>query len=463
MPSPAAADRHPFDYYHRPGMPLRPGPEAAAVSPLWLTRPHHEMFSPWIPVNAVPRRTPLTGLFDDHRWQGDELMDAVVAAFGGIGMSRGRRMLDQALDQGIDAVADPPAELVELFRHLDGPPEWFDARRWERGRRLWIDSSLSGKLTMLFSDAMGTFVGAEVSSATGQTRRFLADFRRRELETATWFYDVTRPGGVDRRSPVFKSIVRVRLMHAQARLALRRAWGDEHFARHGNPVSNAMTMGAAVTFGLMPVLFDHSRGRRISLADLDDVMLYWAYIAHLMGVADELVPRGAVEGMQLAHHMILTAGGPTPWTAITVDAVCKRLLSRDPRLRRLQTEALGPVFGLVAALTGEPLVRALLRDSPLADVRLRPWQVLARTATRFNVLLRRIGDRLPGARSRFERRTKDGDVWQRRAVASVAARARRAGITGTPYDHHDTSVPSPAAPGDPSPAEASKGRRPRAE
>ncbi|MFD0689896.1 oxygenase MpaB family protein [Actinomadura fibrosa] len=325
------ADRHPYDYYYRRGMALRPAPETATVSPLWLTEPHVRLFSPWIPVRAVPTRTALTGLFDDHRWQGDEQMDAVVRAFARLGMRRGRRMFDQALEHGIDAVTDPPSELVELFRHLDEPPAWCDAAAWERGRRLWINASLAGKLTMMLSDAMGTFVGAEVSSATGQTRRFLADFRRRELETVTWFHDVTRPGAVDRRSPVFASIVRVRLMHAQARLALRGVWGDDHFARHGNPISNAMTMGAAVTFGLLPLLFDHAHGRRVSRTDLDSVMLYWAYIAHLMGVADELVPRNAIDGLHMAHHMILTAGGPTEWTDLTVQARQRPCLQPQPR------------------------------------------------------------------------------------------------------------------------------------
>ncbi|WP_205718584.1 oxygenase MpaB family protein [Actinomadura sp. WMMA1423] len=435
-----AADRHPHDYYYREGMPLRPPPETAAVSPLWLTRPHIEQFSPWIPVRAAPVQTPLTRLFDDHRWQGDELMDAVVLAFTRTGTARGREMFDRALDHGIDAVEGAPPALVDLFHHLDEPPEWFDADRWERGRRLWINASLSGKLTMMLSDAMGTFVGAEVSSATGQTRRFLADFRRRELETVTWFYNVTRPGGADRHSAVFKSIVRVRLMHAQARLALRRIWGDEHFARHGNPISNAMTMGAAVTFGLLPPLFDHARGRRIARADLDSVMLYWACIAHLMGVADELVPRDAADGLRMAHHMILTAGGPTEWTDITVRAACDHVLSRNPVLRRLQVQASAPVVGLVSALTGEPLVRALLRASPLATLRLQPWQGIAQRLVHLNVAVRRAGDRLPNAERRLEARARGGDAWQRRGVAMVSKLAARSGVSGTPYDHHDTSV-----------------------
>lgn len=437
---PVAADRHPFDYYYRDGMVLRPGPEAAAVSDLWLTKPHKKMVSPWIPVRTPPAQTPLTRLFDDHRWQGDELMDAVVLASSKIGMSKGRRMLDQALDQGIGSVTDPPPELVDLFRQLDNPPDWFDPHVWEKGRRLWINSSLSGKLTMLFSDAMGTFVGAEVSSATGQTRRFLTDFRRRELETLTWFHDVTRPGGIDRHSPVFKGIVRVRLMHAQARFALRRTWGDEHFARHGNPISNSMTMGAAVTFALLPPLLDHAYGRRISSTDLDAVMLYWAYIAHLMGVADEIIPRNATDGLKMAHYMIMTAGGPTRWTGIMVNAACDHVLSRHPALRRLQINALAPIIGLVAVLTGEPLVRALLQTSPLATVRLQPWQHIADGMVRLDVLLRRLDDHLPFAGRRMRRRTRHGARSYRLAVALSTRLAGRTGVSGTPYDHHDTSV-----------------------
>jgi hypothetical protein len=53
-------------------------------------------------------------------------------------------------------------------------------------------------------------------------------------------------------------------------------------------------------------------------------------------VSAELIPRDAVDAMQMAHHMILTAGGPTPWTAMTVDAVCQRMLSPKARVRRFQ-------------------------------------------------------------------------------------------------------------------------------
>jgi hypothetical protein len=50
------ADRHPYDYHYREGMPLRPPPESAAVSPLWLSEPHIEQFSPGSRCGPFPSR-----------------------------------------------------------------------------------------------------------------------------------------------------------------------------------------------------------------------------------------------------------------------------------------------------------------------------------------------------------------------------------------------------------------------
>jgi hypothetical protein len=437
----AAETKHPFDYYYREGMPLRPRPEAAAFAPdLWVSGQHERMFAPWVSVQQPLGQTPLTRLVDDHRWQGDELMDAVVLAFRRIGMSRGRRLLDQALDDGIASVTDPPPELVDLFAQLDNPPDWFDPDVWERGRRLAINASLSGRLVTFSNDWMLTFVGSEVSSATGQTGRFLNQTWKRLLESVTWFTDVTRPEAIDRHSPVFKDIVRVRLMHAQARVGLRETWGDEHFARHGSPISNSMTMAGAVSFALLAPLLDHGYGRRISVEDLDAVMSYWSYIAYLMGVADELIPRNAIEGLEIAQYMVMTTGGPTEWTAHMVNAACDAILSGNPIVRSLQLEAFAPVFGLLAALSGEPLVRAMLQDSPAASIRLQPWQSLAGAAVKLEVLRRRLDDHLPFAARRTEWRTRHVDRRQELLVWLSAVLASRRGVSDTPYDHHDSSV-----------------------
>ncbi|MCP9620542.1 DUF2236 domain-containing protein [Nocardia otitidiscaviarum] len=426
---------HPYDYYYRPGMPLRPPPPRAVPSELWY-QPRRAMLGPWIDVRPEPVDTPRTRLMADHLWQGDEPMDAVVRAFSRIGNTRCRALLDQALAHGIDSLDDPPPELVNLFAHLDEPPDWFDPELWEYGRRRWINVSLAGKLAMGVQDFMGTFVGAEVASATGATGRFVNDPYRRNLETANWFRSVTLPGALDRWSPVFADTVRVRLMHAQVRAGLRRRWGDEHFALHGNPISNATTMGAAVTFGISPICFDHVHGRRCGTAELDAVMHYWAYIAYVFGVAEELIPRSAREGMEMADYMVATAGTAPEWTATMAGAATKRFAGTGvgDRARALAT---APLVGLFAYYSSNGLVRTLLADTPLRSVPIHPWRELTGVAATAAVRWRALDDRLPGARRRMLRRSQRVDpMWDvNTRVARVLA--ARAGIRGTPYDQHD--------------------------
>ncbi|UGT44579.1 DUF2236 domain-containing protein [Nocardia yamanashiensis] len=431
---------HEYDYYYRPGMALRPPPPRAVASDLWL-EPRRAMLSPWIDVRREPVETPRTRLMADHLWQGDEPMDRVVASFRQLGAAGGRRMLNQALAHGIDSVAAPTPELVELFERLDNPPDWYDPELWEYGRRRWINVSTAGKMAMGVQDFMGTFVGAEVASAVGATGRFVRDPYRRGLESAVWFRNVTAPGAMERWSPVLADTIRVRLMHAQVRAMLRRRWGDEHFAQHGSPISNATTMGAAVTFGLNPICFDHVHGRRSTTAQLDAVMHYWAYIAYIFGVAEELIPHSAAEGMEMADYMVATAGVAPEWTANMTGAATARFTAATAA-GRLRIAATAPLFGMFAYYSSPGLVRTLLADTPLHSVPVQPWSALTGLAADTAVRLRVIDDRLPGARGRRARRAERIDPFWERNTRVARFLARRVGIRGTPYDHHDVSADS---------------------
>jgi len=431
---------HPYDYHYRPGMTLRPAPPRLKRDPAWADRAVFDDFRVAMPTQ---RQRDLLELFIDHYWQGDPLMDAVVERFRVISVARGRRLLDQALEHGIDSLDDPPTELVNLFASLDNPPAWHDPRDWELGRRLWIDCSLAGKVGMGIQDAIGTFVGAEVSSATGATKRFVNAPLVRNLETAKWFHDATKPGFVDRYSPEFKDTVRVRLMHSQVRLGLRRSWGDEHFGVHGNPISTSTTMGAAVTFGLLPMLTDHNHGRRRSTAEMDTVMRYWSYIAYIFGVTPEIIPTTAQDGIMLADYMISTAGGPTDWTAQMTQAAADNLAGIGGVPGRLARAAVAPAVGAVAYYSGDPLARALVSATPYRDVPIQPWKTLTGLVVHVNVKSRMILDRVPGAAIRRVLRARHSDPMWALNVQTARMLARRGGITGTPYRHHDRTPDTP--------------------
>lgn len=435
---------HQFDYYHRAGMPLRPWPERATEKRELWDASRSRFVEPMVPAGRLASPSPFIDLVADHQWQGDELMDATVLAFRRIGMADGRQMLEQALDHGIAAVVDPPEELVRLFASLDSSPTWHDPARWERGRRLWVSTSFAGKTGMAVMDALATFVGNDVSTATGATRRFINDYQRRMFETYTWFWNVTRENAMDRYSPIFKDTVRVRLMHSQVRAGMRRSWSDEDFSREGCPISaTAMLMGA-ISFGMLPMLVDIAHGRRHSRQDLDDAMIYWAYIAYIFGVPEEVIPTTADDGIEILNHFLPYTGGPTQATADMSGAAAEALSDADGVLTSRGRATAAPLLGAMAYFGGEPATRALIATTPVHDIRIDHWIRLAGVLAQANVWVNRVVDVAPFRTARMIRRARKGDRFWRVNVATSRISARRKGIHTTRYDHHDATPSVPA-------------------
>lgn len=428
------AAQHENNYFYSPGTQFRPPPPRVAFNDIW-SPPRHDILSKWISDVDV-HDSPVLPLLKDHFWQGDPYMDPVVEHFRSIGMAKGRAMLDRALDNGIDAVPEAPPELVELFRHLDSPPEWYDAELWERGRQLWNNTSMSARVAMGVQDAMGTFVGSEVSTATGITGRFVADLVRRNAETSRWFYQVTKPSSLQRYSAGFKETIRVRMMHSQVRLAIMDTWNAEDYAQHGNPISTAMTMIAGTTFGLIPILIDDRYGRAATWDQIEAVTHYWSYICYVFGVAPEIIPQNATEALAVMNYGVATAGGPTKWTLTMVSAAVDSLDQMTGFRGAAARAAVRPAMGVVAFFSGEPLVRALLRGTTYEQVKLEPWRTLTGLFVRAEVALRRFGDTLPGRERRRRRAARRGDTYERIAAAFARAQARKAGIA-TDYTQHD--------------------------
>jgi len=403
--APAPGGTHPFDYYYRPGMDPRPSPPAftkasqeAFDSYLPLRR---RMTPPWRTFRTRPPESALTRLVDDHRWQGDEQMDAVVRMFRRIGVRSGRRLLDQALEHGIETVDDPPAELVALFEQLDRIPDWFDAEKFERGRTLWIRSSASGKIGEFFTDMVATSMTYEAGSAIGATGLFRSDPARRYLETFAFFYEVTRRGGMDRFSDAFKHSVRVRLMHAQVRAHLRAKWGEEEYAWAGAPIPNSALAQGVAAFGLAPLLFDMSLGRPYGPDDLDAVTMYWAYIVYVFGVDEAIIPRNADQACELADYMLATGPDRSRWSQEVAQTHIDFLMkfTDSPRaLRRRLGHSVGVplLLGLLAHLLGEPLIREFISSTPYRDIRLSRWAKGAGLLAKADVRAAWLLDTLPG-------------------------------------------------------------------
>ncbi len=78
----------------------------------------------------------------------DPMADAAVAALAELPGDVGRRLLDTALNDGIDAALEAPSALRELFTHLDEAPFWVDWDQINLGGAVFLRSGLFGVLTI---------------------------------------------------------------------------------------------------------------------------------------------------------------------------------------------------------------------------------------------------------------------------------------------------------------------------
>lgn len=150
-------------------------------------------------VDHEPRRTELVQQLEDHFWQGDELMDAVIDLCHRIRLGAVRKMATTALSSGIESLANPPTEILSLSPQLDSIPAWPTPEESEHGRVVFSNAPWFGSVSSLI-----TAQAEPVASAVGATGHYTSKTTkaqtRRHLEPTHFFARVPRTGGWKRYS-----------------------------------------------------------------------------------------------------------------------------------------------------------------------------------------------------------------------------------------------------------------------
>lgn len=178
---------------------------------------------------------------------GDPVADAYAALFPKLGFKKARAMLDQALEEGIDAVEDAPQELIDFIRTMETPPEWLD---WDK-----IDSNLENARLMwaLVGDMiirvafMLTYVNGYQGLPMIMTGALTTESAAKRMkETISTFKLATLPNALKRDGEAFKSAAKVRVMHAMVRTNLLRKPDHWDYSVYGVPIPQVDQMGAAL-------------------------------------------------------------------------------------------------------------------------------------------------------------------------------------------------------------------------
>ncbi|MGG7100007.1 oxygenase MpaB family protein [Rhodococcus sp. 24CO] len=437
---------HPYDYYYRPGMDLRPAPARVASSPDWFEL-RKRVLGAWRDVAPQPAMTPLTERLADHFWQGDEFIDPVVKLALATNVGDVRKIIDQALDEGIDAVQHPPREIADLFAHLDRKPDWFDADMYEKGRVALANQTVFGGLGGMLVNVVMTAQGTGVSSATGATGRFVRDFYRRAVETNEFFRAVSRPGSSDRFSDGFKTNVRVRFMHGLVRANLSKRWGPDSYRTHGNPISAADMALGVPAYSTINLLIDNRLGYNHTVADIDAVAMFWSYTAYVFGVPESLIPRNGDEANEMFDFILSTYGRESSrWATELSSTFSKSLVKSYVRQDSVVGRFIGSrlvlpaVAGYFHYVCGSPVSDRVLAQLGYTHRQLKRYSRIAGVGASVAVRTMRLVDSRPGRAARRHNRATKGTPFSNLQAKVSKSQAKAAGISTLDFQGHDSST-----------------------
>lgn len=230
---------------------------------------------------------------------GDPLADDLVAAFRRLPAGVGRAQFETALEQGIEAVADPMPELVAFFDTVAARPYWVDQTKIDHAVRV---SARIGMVASFTAMSMFSLMGGYLASRADKTLVATGDLEamapRRLAETMTWTVDVTGPGALERFATGFTSTMRVRLMHAMVRAGMSRR-PDWDFDDWDHPVNQSTMAGTLMLFSLGNVVGSQALGVQFSRKDKDALYHFWRYVGFLLGVDAELLPADEADTWRL--------------------------------------------------------------------------------------------------------------------------------------------------------------------
>jgi len=239
----------------------------------------------------------------------DPLADTVVAALAELPGSEGQRLLDAALNHGIEAVPDAPSAMRDLFAQLDEVPFWVDWDQLDLGGAVFLRSGLFGVLTVGLVSLPLSYSSPAGNKPLVFSGQLIKRAARRLGETGRFVYCTSQPGGLRRFGEGFKATVKVRLMHAQVRRLLRQS-GRWDASQWGEPINQAYL--AATNLVLSVVLLDGMRrfGLRFTQAESEALMQLWRYSGYLSGVAPELLCATESEARRMLELVFALDGPP---------------------------------------------------------------------------------------------------------------------------------------------------------
>ncbi len=222
-----------------------------------------------------------------HTRVGDPLADAASLALSELPPDESERLVSAGMDDLPEVLRAGPPQVAALFEDAAHTPDWVDLDSYRDGSRLFFRHSnivLGAMLAGVLIEGFST----NISKSFLITGRIQDQGIRRLKQNNRHLIEIFIPGGMDRHGDGWKLSVRLRLVHARARLLFARS-PDRDEAAWGTPISAAHTGFAIAAFSARLLHHMSRLGARFSQAERESFMGVWRYSGHLMGVPDTIL------------------------------------------------------------------------------------------------------------------------------------------------------------------------------
>lgn len=245
----------------------------------------------------------------------DPLADNLLVAMHRLPKGDGRRQFDQAVDHGIESVADPLPELVEFMEAVDNVPYWVDFRKIGTAQRLFARIPMRSITMMTIPGFILTYGATRPNQVLVRTGGLEEGATGRIAETIAWLVACTQLGGMDRFGEGLRSCARVRLVHAYVRSAMN-GLDDWDYDNWDYPVNQAQQALTLLPFLLLsPSLL--ALGHLHTPAESSAINHLLRYMSHVVGVRPELQISNIREMLRLTWLAL--------WTEMKADEYSPRL------------------------------------------------------------------------------------------------------------------------------------------
>ncbi len=341
---------------------------------------------------------------------GDPIGDAVVADLAkNATTTQVHGIIASTLDNWNNLPAGTPESLRQLIADSAVMPDWYDRELAMDATRAFLRNSdmvLGGLIGGAIVEGFSTLI----SKSFRIRSRITSNGVRRLKQNMLQLVDQFMPGGMDPGADGWKLSIRIRLVHAQARMLVKNG-GEWDEAAHGMPLSAAhMALGAAAFSGRLMQHVAHL-GSDFSERETEGYVHVWRFTSQIIGVPQEIIFRDNADSLQCFRIGAMCEPPPDDDAIIMANSIINSapivLGVSEPAARR---EMAAFVYQVTRELIGDELAEQF-RFPPGRFKKEIPFLRLRNMGER---LLRKVVPRLGAARSRvrFNELLKTGDLGE---------------------------------------------------